>query len=159
MTSESDGAAVRFPPPLIPLFTILGGAALDYVLPITAGFDLPTPGRYWIGGVIAAGALLVLGLWPVLMFRKSGQSVIPWKETPEILVEGPYRYTRNPMYLQMVLVCLGFVIILSSEWVLILTVICFWMLNVFAIRPEEAYLEKKFGDSYRDYKKNVRRWI
>ena len=156
---DRSGAAVRFPPPLIPLLVVLIGAGLDYVWPLGVGIDLPTPGRYWAGGFIVAGAMLTLGLWPVMMFKRSDQSVIPWTETPSILIRGPYRFTRNPMYLQMVLVCIGFTIILANGWILGMTPVCAWLLYHLAIRHEEAYLEEKFGESYRAYKRAVRRWI
>lgn len=156
---EKDGAAVRFPPPVLPLATIVAGEALDRWWPLAVGFDLPTPERYWAGGVAIAVTVLVLGLWPVVKFRRSGQSELPWRPTSLILDDGPYRYTRNPMYLQMVLVCLGLAVILSNAWILVLTPLCAWALYWFAIRPEEAYLEHKFGDGYRDYKRSVRRWL
>jgi len=67
--------------------------------------------------------------------------------------------TRNPMYLQMVLACIGFAVILSNGWILLLTPLCGWLLQRFAILPEEAYLERKFGDTYLAYKGRVRRWL
>ncbi len=157
--SEEDGAAVRFPPPMIPVLAILIGVALGAFSPIVSGFVLPTPERYWIGGMIIAGSLVGLGLWPIFLLRDSGQNVTPWSTTPEIVVLGPYRFTRHPMYLMMVLLCIGFTILLSNPWIGILTPICAWTLYQFAIKPEEAYLEQKFGDSYRAYKLKVRRWI
>ena len=71
----------------------------------------------------------------------------------------PLRVTRNPMYLQMVLACMGFSVILSNAWILILTPFCALVLQRFAILPEEAYLERKFGDEYLEYKRRVRRWL
>lgn len=157
--NDNRGAAVRFPPPLIPLFAILIGVGLNFLWPLGVGIELPTPGRYWAGGFVVAASILGLGLWSVLMFRRSGQSVIPWTETPSMLMRGPYRFTRNPMYLQMVLVCIGFTIILANGWIICLTPVCAWMLNEFAIKPEEAYLEARFGKPYLAYKRSVRRWI
>lgn len=156
---DKSGAAVRFPPPVVPLLVVLIGAGLDYVWPLGIGIDLQTPGRYWVGGIIVAGSLLALGLWPVLMFKGSGQNVIPWTETPSILIRGPYRFTRNPMYLQMVFVCLGISLILANGWILGMTPVCAWLLYELAIKHEEVYLEETFGESYRAYKQSVRRWI
>ena len=156
---EKDGAAVRFPPPLLPLATILFGVGLKRLWPLGAVVELPTPARYWIGGIVVAVSILVLGLWPVVMFRRSGQSELPWRPTPVVLEHGPYRFTRNPMYLMMVLVCIGVAIILSNVWILLLTPLCVWSLYHFAIAPEEAYLERKFGGPYCDYKRRVRRWL
>jgi protein-S-isoprenylcysteine O-methyltransferase Ste14 len=93
------------------------------------------------------------------MFRRSGQSPIPTRPTPSIIERGPYRFTRNPMYLQMVLVCIGVAVIASSAWIIVLTPVCAWALDRIAIVPEEAYLERKFGASYLAYKRRVRRWL
>jgi len=157
--ADRSGAAVWFPPPLLPMLVVLIGAGLGYLWPLGVGFELPTPGRYWVGGFIVVGSVLTLGLWPIMMFKRSGQSVIPWTDTPKIEIRGPYRFTRNPMYLQMILVCLGCTIILANGWILLMTPVCAWLLYQTAIRHEEAYLEEKFGESYRAYKKSVRRWI
>ncbi len=154
-----DRAGVRIFPPGVPLATILIGIGLNRYWPISLGFEIPTPERYWIGGIIALGSFLGFGLWSVILFRRSGQSANPWKPTPQIVERGPFRVTRNPMYLQLVLVCIGFAIILMNVWILILTPICAWLLQRFAIIPEEAYLEARFGDAYREYKQRVRRWL
>jgi len=63
------------------------------------------------------------------------------------------------MYLGMLVFCIGFAIILSDVWIVILTPVCGWLIYLLAIRQEEAYLEEKFGESYRAYKATVRRWI
>ena len=156
---EKHGAAVKFPPPLIPILTIIAGHVLGRYFPILAEYNLATPGRYWIGGLIAAAAVLILGVWPFRQFQRSGQDPTPWTPTPEIVVSGPYKFTRNPMYLMMVLFCIGFAVILSDVWILILTPVCGLVIYRIAIRHEEIYLEEKFGDSYREYKTRVRRWI
>lgn len=159
MHEQKDAAAVRIFPPGVPLLTILLGAGLNWLWPIEPGFAFPTPERYWLGGAIVASAILGLGLWSVVLFRRGGQNENPWKPTPRIEERGPFRLTRNPMYLQMVLVCIGFAVILANWWVLVLTPVGGWLLQRFAIVPEEAYLEKKFGESYLAYKRRVRRWL
>jgi len=159
MHEQKDAAAVRIAPPVIPLFTVLLGVGLNRVWPIDLGFALPTPERYWLGGVIVMGAFLGLGCWSVLLFRRGGQSENPWKPTPHIEERGPFRLTRNPMYLQMVLVCIGLAVVLMNWWVLVLTPVAGWLLQRFAILPEEAYLERKFGEAYLAYKGRVRRWL
>jgi protein-S-isoprenylcysteine O-methyltransferase Ste14 len=123
------------------------------------GFEFSTPERYWVGGLIVVGAIFGLGLWSVVLFRRTGQSENPWKPTPQIVERGPFRISRNPMYLQLVLVCVGVAVILMNLWILVLTPLCVWLLQRFAILPEEAYLERKFGDTYLAYKRKVRRWL
>lgn len=161
MTEQAsrDGAAVRFPPPLLPVITIIAGYVLGRFVPLLSADVLPTPARYWIGATIAIVAVAVLVVWPFRQFQATKQDVKPWTSTPEIVVDGPYRFTRNPMYLAMVIVCLAFAIILSELWVLVLTPVCAYLLWHVAIRHEEAYLETKFGQPYLDYKARVRRWL
>ena len=152
-----DRAQVRIIPPLVPLATILFGVGLQWTWPIP--IDFPAPARYWLGGFVVFAGVLGLGIHAVVLFRRSGQSELPWKPTPSIVDSGPYRVTRNPMYLHMVLACVGCSIILSNVWILVLTPICALVLQQFAILPEEEYLERKFGDEYLDYKRRVRRWL
>ena len=156
---KRDSPAVRIVPPVVPLVTVLAGYGFDRLWPIDPGFAISSPAHYWIGGLIVAGAVLGLGLWPVVLFRRSGENELPWTPTNAILERGPYRLTRNPMYLMMVLACIGMAIILWNVWIVILTPVCALILNQFAIKPEEAYLERTFGESYRAYKRRVRRWI
>lgn len=156
---ERDAPSVRVIPPAVPVLTILAGVGLDHLWPIDPGVALAAPARYWAGGLIVAGVVLVFGLWPVVLFRRSGQSEIPWTTTTEIVERGPYRFTRNPMYLQMVLGCIGVAVILWNAWIVILTPVCGWVLHRFAIKPEEAYLQDKFGEPYRAYTRRVRRWL
>jgi protein-S-isoprenylcysteine O-methyltransferase Ste14 len=158
-SQQNDAANVRIFPPAAPLLTILAGVGLGRLLPVDLGFDIPSPARYWVGGLIVVGALFGLGLWSVVLFRRSGQNENPWKPTPVIVERGPFRITRNPMYLQMVIICIGFAVMLMNVWILALTPVCAWVLQRFAILPEEAYLERKFGGAYLAYKSRVRRWL
>lgn len=159
MIEQRNRAAAGVFPPAVPLATVLADVGLDRLWPIDVGWAHFTTVRYWVGGLIVASAFLGLGLWSVIVLRRTGQSENPWKPTTEIVERGPFRVTRNPMYLQTVLICIGFAIILSNAWVLLLTPLCAWALQRFAIAPEEAYLERKFGEGYLAYKRRVRRWI
>lgn len=159
LQESRDAAAVRVFPPAVPILTILIGVGLERMWPLELGFGLSAPARYWLGGAIIVGAILGLGVYAVVLVRRSGQSENPWKPTTEILDRGPFRFTRNPMYLQMVLGCIGFAILLGNLWILLLTPVCAWALHVLAILPEEAYLERKFGERYLSYKRRVRRWL
>jgi protein-S-isoprenylcysteine O-methyltransferase Ste14 len=156
---QRDGAAVRVFPPAVPIVAILAGSGFQYVWPIDIGLAIAEVVRYWVGGAIVLGAILLLGGWSVLLMRRSGQSENPWKPTTRIIERGPYRITRNPMYLQMVVACIGVAVILANVWILLLAPVCAWALQVLAILPEEEYLERKFGEQYLAYKKRVRRWL
>ena len=158
-TNEKDAAKVRIFPPAAPLLTVLVGVGLAYIWPLGWPSILEVPIGYWIGGGIILASIYFLGFRAVVIMRRSGQSENPYKKTTEIIETGPYRLTRNPMYLQMVLLCIGFAILLSNLWILVLTPICALLLHFLVILPEEAYLERKFGQSYFEYKKRIRRWI
>ena len=138
---------------------MLAGYELERVVPLVAATTMPSVVRYGVGGFVVAASVAVLSIWPIVLFKRSGQDPRPWTPTPELLVEGPYRFTRNPMYLMMVLVCAGTSLLLASAWVLLLTPLCGVIIHLTAIRHEEAYLERMFGESYRRYRERVRRWI
>jgi len=154
-----DAAAVRVFPPAVPLAAILLGVGLDRLWPIDPGVAPPPAVAYALGGLIVGGAVLGLGLWSVLILRRTGQSANPWKPTTEIVARGPFRLTRNPMYLQMVIGCVGFAVLLWNVWILLLAPLCALVLHRWAILPEEAYLEARFGDAYRAYRRRVPRWL
>lgn len=155
----NDAANVRFFPPGIPLLIVLAGIGLNRLLPFNLADEIPQLLRYALGGAVAGSALLGLGLWSVIIMRRSGQSENPWKPTTVIIDRGPFRITRNPMYLQMVIICLGIAIALMNGWLFVLTPFCGWLLQRLAIIPEEKYLERKFGESYLAYKQRVPRWL
>lgn len=159
MYEHDNAAKVKFFPPGIPILIIGIGMGLNYLWPLSFGIELGAPTRYFIGGALAICAFGLLGVWSVVLFRKSGQSENPWKPTPHIESRGPFSVTRNPMYLQMVFVCIGVAFATANWWILLLTPVGAWALQELAIKPEEKYLEDKFGDTFLEYKRKVRRWL
>lgn len=159
MNVNDDAAKVRFFPPGIPILVIFVGYILNRFWPVSFGFEVGAPARYFLGGALAIGSIAILGFWAVLLFRRGGQNENPWKPTPHIESRGPFRFTRNPMYLQMVLVCIGVAFATANWWTLALAPVGAWALQQLAIKPEETYLEQKFGEAYLDYKRKVRRWF
>jgi protein-S-isoprenylcysteine O-methyltransferase Ste14 len=156
---EKDAAAVRFFPPGIPLLTVIVGFALNQVAPISSSLMPDGMLRYLIGSILIIAPVYFLGFRSVQELRRTGQSENPYKTTTEVVDSGPFRFTRNPMYLQMIVACLGFAVLLSCAWIAVLTPLCAVLLYFLVIRHEEAYLETKFGDAYLSYKERVRRWI
>ncbi len=156
VAAEQDGAAVRFPPPFVPLIALAAGVALHLAWPLA----LPVGGLLRFG----LGVLLVLaGLGAMSaamgLFREIGQDPKPWVSTPAVITTGIYGFTRNPMYLGMGLLQAGLGVLLANGWVLLLVPATCFVIARIAIRHEEAYLEGKFGSEYTDYKARVRRWI
>ena len=153
---EHDGAAVRLPPPLVFLLAVLAGIVLQLFLPFR--LDLPRGVRI---GVTLAFVLAGISVWgtAIGLFRRSGQSPRPWESTPEIISAGVYRYTRNPMYLAMALLQAAIAVGASNGWILALVPVSLVIVYFTAVRHEEAYLERKFGAVYLEYKRTVRRWL
>ena len=160
MSSDSeakDGAAVRFPPPFVPVIGLGVGILLEkWVWPIS--LPLPDVVRYGVGGVLI---LVGLGLMAAAfgLFRSTGQDPKPWEATPEIISTGIYGFTRNPMYVSMGLLQAGIGVVLANAWVVLLVPLTWATIYRIAIRHEEAYLESKFGSVYLDYKNSVSRWL
>lgn len=152
-----DHAGIRVPPPLILLGLVLVGPLLDRLL----GFGqvaLPRPVHVVL--VLALiGAGLAVALAAVRRFARAGTRVEPWAPSSAIVSDGVYGFTRNPMYVGMVLVMLGLALIIRSPSSLLLVGLGLIILDRFVVRREEAYLEAKFGDAYRDYRARVRRWL
>jgi protein-S-isoprenylcysteine O-methyltransferase Ste14 len=156
-TLKDDAAAVRFPPPLVYLIAVIGGALLEYLLlPLPLVLSLPL--RVALSGLAAlAGFALIRGA--IGHFRRTGQDPIPWKSTPEIISTGIYRFTRNPMYLGMASIQLCIGIAFGSGWIVALVPVSLLVVYAIAVRHEETYLEQKFGEVYTRYKASVRRWL
>jgi protein-S-isoprenylcysteine O-methyltransferase Ste14 len=150
------GARVRVPPPLAFVLAVLAGMALASAMPN------PTPVRRPFGLVIGYGlAAIGLGLMgsAIVLFRRSGQDPIPWKPTPSLLFRGPYRFTRNPMYVGMTLLTAGLGVWLDNLWIVLLALPALAIVHFTAVLPEETYLSEKFGEPYRAYMAAVRRYI
>ncbi len=153
-----DAAAVRFPPPFLYLISIgVGVLAHHFVRP------WPLPGLEGLTragvGLAVVGAGVGLAVAALGLFKRTGQEPEPWKPSPSILSDGIYRYSRNPMYVALGVVQVGIGLGLGNLWVVALTALSQMAVYLVAVRPEEAYLERKFGDEYRHYKARVRRWI
>ena len=154
---EESGAAVRFPPPFVPLIAL--GAALAIEALVGPFLGEPTGLARWVAG----GLLLLIGIGCIMgaggLFRKTGQDPKPWKPSPELIAEGIYRWTRNPMYLGMCLAQAGLGILFGTFWAVALVPVTALVIYRIAIRHEEAYLRGKFGADYEAYLGQVRRWL
>ena len=94
-----------------------------------------------------------------ILFMRTGQNPAPWKPTPELVLKGPYRFTRNPMYLGLTLFEVGLGLALNNLWISLFAAPALLAVHFIAVRPEETYLSKKFGESYKTYLAQVRRYL
>ena len=101
---------------------------------------------------------MVLSLWQ--FFTMNGKTPIPYGSNPKTLItEGPFKYTRNAFYVSLNLIALGIAVYLRDFSPFIVVIIEFLVFDKYLIPPEEKVLEKKFGQSYKNYKSKVRRWL
>ena len=154
----SDHAEVAIKPPFLFLGALALGCLLSLVLPI--GPRLASPNGLALGvGVIFAAIGLALAILSIRRFRLAGTSVVPGEPSTALVVEGPYRFTRNPIYIGFVLLYFGLAIILTSLWVLVLLIPVLIVLQRGVVEREETYLKRQFGDAYRKYQGRVPRWL
>ena len=110
-------------------------------------------------GWIFVGLGLALAGWALATFRRTGTTFRPHRPATKLAIRGPYRFTRNPMYVALTLVYFGLAILLQSIWALLLLPLVLIFIARRVIGPEERYLERRFGADYLHYKAQVRRWI
>lgn len=153
--ANTDDRPRGFPAPiLLPLAAIPVGLLLDLVLP-------PVPGgtvRIVLGVALAACGLVLIASAVTTMFRR-GATPIPNSPEPVLIIAGPYKITRNPIYLGDLVGLTGIALIFGSLGMLVLVPLIGVLIQMFVIRAEEAYLERRFGRSYAGYRQRVRRWL
>ena len=156
MTNEDKrGPGVKIPPPLIALAGIAAAWGIDRLIPL----PIATDGLLWWIGIAIAGLALLLALVTLLQFLIAKTHVEPWRPTSVVIQSGVFRYSRNPIYLAFCIAAFGTGLVVNSWWGIAAVPLLGWLLLKCAIGHEEAYLEAKFGETYRDYKRAVRRWI
>lgn len=150
-----DNPGVITKPPFIYLTGIVAGLTLQYVWPLTIGSDdLVRP-----VGIAAIVVSLALVLVAVREFRRAGTSEDPGEPTTAIVQSGPYRYSRNPMYVALTLMMAGIALVANNLWLVIMLIPVLVLMHWGVIFREERYLEAKFGSEYGDYRRRVRRWF
>ena len=112
----------------------------------------------WVGWLLIGGGLAV-AVFVDLIFKRRGTTILPFRESSALVKEGPFRYSRNPIYCCMssALICLGLLMGTAAPFIVVPAFVL--IIDRCFIRPEEAFLETTFGDEYRAYKTRVRRWI
>ncbi len=152
-----DTAPVVAPPPI--LFVLCGGAAwgLEALVPVDLGWG-PFETRAAVGGALGVLAAL-LGGWAIGAMTRAGTPVEPWEPTRKIVARGPYRFSRNPIYVAMLLLFLAIAVVAGSPWFYLSLPGLFLLLHYGVVLREEGYLLAKFGDEYAEYRRQVRRWL
>lgn len=151
----SDHAGVRVPPPLIYVAIFAVGLLLHLIAPLT--FLPRLPAR--VAALIFLGGWLLLFGWSYRLFRRTRNSLVTVRPAAELVVSGPYRFTRNPMYLSLLCLYGAVALWFGIIWAIILLPLVVLVVQRTVIAREERYLERRFGEAYRQYRGQVRRWI
>ena len=155
---SADRAQTAFEPPLL----ILAALAVSFGLSRLAPLPLWPAALARLGeltGVAMILASIVVMTWGALAMLRGGSSLPVNRPTARLVIRGPYRWSRNPLYTGMVLLLVGIGFARDSWWFLVIAAVTALLLRWGVILREEAYLEGKFGDEYRHYKTRVRRWL
>ena len=156
MDDTADTAQVIIRPPLAWGLAVIAGLALNWLVPLRfLPVDLPVG---WLGAMVFVLALALFA-WAIVTVTGAGSNVPTNRPTTSIVESGPYRFTRNPIYLGMFLGLIGLAIAFDNLWLLMMLVPFALVIRYGVVAREEAYLERKFGDVYRGYSSRVRRWL
>ncbi len=156
MSDTADTANVIVRPPIAWALAVLVGLTLQWV--VSLPFMPASAPAGWIGGIVFVLALALFA-WAIATMTRAGSNVPTNLPTTTIVETGPYRFTRNPIYLGMFLGLVGLAIAFDSLWLLVMLVPFTLAIRYGVVAREEAYLERKFGDAYRQYRARVRRWV
>jgi protein-S-isoprenylcysteine O-methyltransferase Ste14 len=152
---KKDSPGVIAFPPLVFAGSLALGFLVQFFVPLHL-FASPPP--KWIGGVVAL-ASAVLAKWGETVMRRAGTNIKPSQPTTAIVQTGPFRFSRNPLYISLTLFYLGVCLMFNALWPLLLLPPLLVVVQRGIIYREERYLEAKFGEEYRDYRRRVRRWL
>jgi len=158
---DTETARVIARPPFLFLAALLLGFVSDHLLPLP--FPVSRGGLiHWVSAAIA-GSLILIGIGVfaagIRNFSSAATPVQGTKPTRALVTTGIHGWSRNPIYLGMFVIYGGIGIVVRSPWILILTLPLAVIMRYGVVAREETYLEWRFGDAYRNYKRRVRRWL
>ena len=146
---------LRVRPPAVYAGVFVLGLILQVLLPLPAISRIYSPS---LAGVLAlAGVLLLVG--SLRKFWSAGTHARHSKPTTAIVTSGPYRFTRNPMYVGVLCLYLALACWMRQLWPVVLSPLAMWLLTTWVIKPEEEFLGRQFGTEYQEYRARVRRWV
>lgn len=149
---------VFVPPPLFFVAGIGAGWLLDrYLVVLSVPRILGGFASVFGAGLLTIGCFLMA--WGLVTFYRAGTAIIPHHSASRLVVSGPYRFTRNPMYTGLSIAYIGASALLGTAWPLLLLPVVLFIVFRFVIQREERYLEDAFGSEYAAWCARVRRWL
>ena len=146
-------------PPFVPPFWLLLAVIAMVFLDRVEGQAVWIRAPYSHFGWVLIGAGLSVAFYVDLIFKRKGTTILPFRQSSALVTTGPFRISRNPIYVGMAAALLGLSMMLGTAWPFVAVPIFVWVIDRYFIRREEAMLEASFGADYREYKIRVRRWI
>lgn len=156
MAPETDTSNAVVRPPIAWFAALVVGIAVDRLVPLR--FVPGSVPGVWVGAAVFALGF-ALAVWAIATIREAGTRIETTRPTTAIVAHGPYRFTRNPVYVGFFLGLIGLAIAFDTLWLLATLVLFYLVIRYGVVAREEAYLERKFGDVYLGYKARVRRWL
>ncbi|HEY1265669.1 MAG TPA: isoprenylcysteine carboxylmethyltransferase family protein [Candidatus Binatia bacterium] len=153
MADPADNSRVVAPPPLIYGGALLIALLLHWLAP------LPIFGRTFWPGLALVVFGVALAVWGRNTLVAAGTNVNPYRPSTAIVASGPYRFSRNPLYVSLTLLYVGLTLVFNTWWGFILLLPVLIVMHFGVIAREERYLENKFGETYRNYRARVRRYL
>ncbi len=153
MNAPDHGPGVRLPPPVLVGGVLALGWGAHLFLPLVLGPPLPN-----FGMLVVFLGIALIG-WALLALVQAGNDPRPDRPDAALVVAGPFRFSRNPIYLGFLVVVLGFALRWGDLWGWLALLVCHLALDRLVVAKEEAYLTTRFGDAYEAYRKRVRRWV
>lgn len=154
--NHKETAGVVLPPPIVLLLALVAASALHW---LRAWPIFQTGTLHVLPGAVLIAAAVLLAAWSMRTMRLAGTRYETSQPSSSIVSHGPFRITRNPIYVAMLMLLLGVGIAFNSGWAVLMMLPFFLVIRYGVIAREEAYLEGKFGADYSAYKRTVRRWL
>ncbi len=158
IAAEPVNAPIFPAPPIAALLFMATGWALNHFVPI-AGRAAALPLESLLGGAAIMVCAVAIALFAVRTMMRAKTSFVPGAKAGALVATGVYKRTRNPMYLSLTLFTLGLGIATANLWMVLLAPVLLLYLQERVVKREEAYLSRRFGAEYDDYKAKVRRWF
>jgi protein-S-isoprenylcysteine O-methyltransferase Ste14 len=145
-------------PPIIILAAIAISLLLNVVYPLP-WFGQPLSSILSVFGWLMIAAFVALNISAIRAMRRAGTTVRPDRGTDHLVTEGPFSFTRNPLYVAGTMLVVGIGLVSGILWCVLLAIVAAFAVQKLAIEREERHLQARFGETYMDYARRVRRWI
>ena len=152
---DDDHPGVSVPAPVLLAIAFSLGVLLQHFMRTA---PVPRPLRILVGFPFQLGAM-VTNVWAALLFWRFKTSFIPNRGSRNLIIRGPFRFTRNPVYIALTVLYIGMALCTGYLWSLLFLPPALILIRYYVIGREEKYLERRFGEAYREYKTQVRRWV